>query len=48
MVLFHDELWLFLALLEALLEQVGDGQAAYLHGKSQAGKGSKIQRRARE
>lgn len=48
MVMFCDELWLFLALLKALQEQVGDGQAAYLHGKSQAGKGSKIQRGARE
>lgn len=48
MVLFHDELWLFLALLKVPLEQAGDGQAAYLHGKSRAGKGSKIQRGARE
>lgn len=48
MVLFHDELWLFLALLKASLEQVGDGQAAYLHDESRAGKGFKIQRGARE
>lgn len=43
MVLFCDELWLFLALLK-----VGDGQAAYLHSKRRVGKGSKTQRGARE
>lgn len=48
MGLFLDELRLSLALLKAPLEQVGDGQAAYLRGKSRAGKGSKIQRGARE
>jgi len=42
MALFCDELWLFFALLKAPLERVGDGQAAYLHGKARAGKGSKI------
>lgn len=42
MVSFSNELWLFLALLKAPLAHVGDGQAAYLHSKSRAGKGSKI------
>lgn len=34
-------LWLFLDLLKTPLEQVVDGQAVYLHGRSRAGKGSK-------
>lgn len=41
-------LWLFLDLLKTPLEQVADGQAVYLHGRSRAGKGSKIQNGARE
>lgn len=43
MGLFCDGLWLFPALLEAPLEQVGDGKAAYLCSKSRAGNGSRTQ-----
>jgi len=39
MVLFLDELWLFPAVLKAPLEQVDNGQAAYLCSKEQGWEG---------